>query len=281
MTTGRVASIRARLLARARAGGEDFNRTLNRYGLERFLYRLSISASRDRFCLKGALLFGLWFDLPHRPTRDADFLGFDPPDRERLSATLRGICAIEVDDGMAYDPASVEVEEIRLEDRYGGLRARLWGRLGTARCRLQLDVGNGDVVVPAAEEVVLPTLLDDVQPPRLRCYSRETVFAEKLETIVRMGVANSRMKDYFDLHALIQEGRLDSATLARAVSATFERRETVLPSGVPIGLSDEFVTDPAKREQWAAFVRKDELVAPELAEMVRGIRLFVLALLDG
>lgn len=150
MTAGLAASIHARLLNRAKARGEDFNLILTRFAIERFLYRLSLVPARDAYWLKGALLFDLWFDVPHRPTRDADFLGFGPADTETLAATIREICGVAVDDGMAYDPASITIEEIREDARYGGLRVRLLGKLGNARCTVQLDVGYGDAVTPKA-----------------------------------------------------------------------------------------------------------------------------------
>ncbi|MGV8991146.1 MAG: nucleotidyl transferase AbiEii/AbiGii toxin family protein [Thiobacillus sp.] len=189
MSDGQAASIHARLLNRAKARGEDFNLILTRYALERFLYRLSQVPARETYWLKGAMLFDLWFDVPHRPTRDADFLDFGPMDVDALASTIREICNITVDDGMVYDPSSITVEEIREESRYGGLRVRLLGRLGNTRCTMQLDVGYGDAVTPGPEEAVYPTLLDDMPPPRLRVYPRAAVVAEKLEAIVSLGMA--------------------------------------------------------------------------------------------
>ena len=275
MTVGLAASIHARLLNRAKARGEDFNLILTRYALERFLYRLSRVPAREAYWLKGAMLFDLWFDVPHRPTRDADFLGFGPMDTEALAGTIREICGVVVDDGMAYDPDSITVEEIREEARYGGLRVRLLGMLGNARCVVQLDVGYGDAVTPGPEEAVYPTLLDDQPPPRLRVYPRAAVVAEKLEAIVSLGMANSRMKDYFDLRALAREGALDARQLGDAIAATFQRRGTDVPVEVPLGLSDEFARDAAKRAQWKAFLGKNRLEAPTLDEVVEEVRRFV------
>lgn len=275
MTPGLAASIHARLLNRAKARGEDFNLILTRYALERFLYRLSRVPAREAYWLKGAMLFDLWFDVPHRPTRDADFLGFGPMDTEVLASTIRDICGVVVDDGMAYDPDSITVDEIREEARYGGLRVRLLGLLGNARCVVQLDVGYGDAVMPGPEEAVYPTLLDDQPPPRLRVYPRAAVVAEKLEAIVSLGMANSRMKDYFDLRALAREGALDARQLANAIAATFQRRGTDVPVDVPLGLSDEFARDAAKRAQWKAFLSKNRLEAPTLDEVVEEVRRFV------
>lgn len=221
------------------------------------------------------MLFDLWFDVPHRPTRDADFLGFGPADVEALASTIREICGVAVDDGMEYDHASITIVEIREDARYGGLRVRLLGRLGNARCTVQLDVGYGDAVTPGPEEAVYPTLLDDQPPPRLRVYPRATVVAEKLEAMVSLGMANSRMKDYFDLRALAREGVLDARLLRDAIAATFQRRGTALPVNVPLGLSDEFARDATKRAQWKAFLGKNRLDAPTLDEVIVEIRDFV------
>ncbi len=275
MSEGLAASIHARLLNRAKARGEDFNLILTRYALERFLYRLSLVPAREAYWLKGAMLFDLWFDVSHRPTRDADFLGFGPMDTEALSGTIREICGVAVDDGMEYDPASITIEEIREDARYGGLRVRLLGRLGNARCTVQLDVGYGDAVTPGPEEAVYPTLLDNQPPPRLRVYPRAAVVAEKLEAIVSLGMANSRMKDYFDLRALAHEGALDPQLLADAIAATFQRRRTAVPAEVPLGLSDEFARDAAKRALWKAFLGKNRLDAPTLDEVIEELRRFV------
>ena len=276
MTAGRIASINARLLNLAKARGEDFNLVLTRYAIERFLYRLSVVPARDVYWLKGALLFDLWFDIPHRPTRDADFLGFGPADTEALATTIREICAVAADDGMEFDPASIAIEEIREDDRYGGLRVRLLGRLAKVRCTVQLDVGYGDAVTPGPEEAVYPILLDDQPPPRLRVYPRSSVAAEKLEAIVSLGMANSRMKDYFDLRALAHEGVLDARLLGDAIAATFQRRGTAVPVDVPLGLSDEFAHDTAKRAQWKAFLGKNRLDAPTLDEVIVEVRRFVM-----
>jgi hypothetical protein len=275
VTTGLAASVHARLLNRARERGEDINLILTRYAIERFLYRLSLAPARETYWLKGALLFDLWFDVPHRPTRDADFLGFGPADVEALASTIREICGVAVDDGMEYDHASITIVEIREDARYGGLRVRLLGRLGNARCTVQLDVGYGDAVTPGPEEAVYPTLLDDQPPPRLRVYPRATVVAEKLEAMVSLGMANSRMKDYFDLRALAREGVLDARLLRDAIAATFQRRGTALPVNVPLGLSDEFARDATKRAQWKAFLGKNRLDAPTLDEVIVEIRDFV------
>ena len=274
MTGALAQSIHDRLLRRARQHGEDFNRLLTRYAIERFLYRLSRTSAGSRFCLKGALLFELWFHSAYRPTADADFLGLRPMDAGELARHLRAACREESADGMEFDPASILIEEIREDSRYGGLRAKVRGTLGTARCLVLLDVGFGDAITPGSEEILFPVLLDDLPAPRLNIYPRATVAAEKLEAIVHLGMANTRMKDYYDLRALAAEGILDAPLLGQAMAATFRRRGTNVPRDTPLGLDREFAEDPAKQKQWAAFLQKNRIEAPALPDVVTQIREF-------
>lgn len=266
------ASVRARLLNRAKAQGIDFNLVLTRFALERLLYRLSVSEHRDRFVLKGALLFDLWFDVPHRPTRDVDFLGFGSADIATLEATFRDISGIGSDDGMTFDSSSIRAIEIRNEANYPGVRVTLFGMLSGARIAVQADVGFGDAVTPGPTEVEYPVMLEDLPPPRLTTYPKQTVIAEKFEAIASLGMSNSRMKDYFDLWVLTRQPDASIETLAEAVQATFERRKTPLPGSIPLGLSDEFAVDKTKLAQWSAFVKRNKLDAPSLTEVVAMLR---------
>lgn len=270
-----AASVRARLLAKARTDKQDFNLVLTRYALERLLYRLSISGHADHFLLKGALLFDLWFGIPHRPTRDADLLGFGSAEIPHVEAVFREICAVELDDGMRFQPDSVHAEEIRKEANYSGVRVTLIGLLDGARCPVQVDVGFGDAVTPGPEAIDYPVLLPGMPAPRLRAYPRYTVIAEKLEALVSLGIANSRMKDYFDLWILSRYTDFDGELLCRAIHATFERRRTPLPDAVPFGLSDEFAQDRQKQTQWQAFLKKNALAELTLDEVVIGLRAFL------
>lgn len=273
--TNLAASIRARLLSIAKAEKVEFELMLTRFALERLLYRLSISAYREQFLLKGALLFDLWFDEPHRPTRDADFLGFGAADLPTMETAFREIAAMKVEDGITFDPSTVKAREIRKEANYAGIRITLLGMLDGARCPIQADIGFGDAVTPAPEETDYPVLLDDLPAPRLRVYPRYTVIAEKFEAIVSLGITNSRMKDFFDLWVLTRHSKLNSTTLRRAITATFVRRATALPTTTPVGLSDEFATDTIKQTQWRAFVTKNRLDAPPLPQVVAHLRTFL------
>ena len=272
-------SIRDRLLNKARAEKRDYNLMLTRYALERLIYRISISPYRDQFLLKGALLFDLWFDVPHRPTRDVDFLGYGPADIPHLEGVFRDLCAIDANDGIEFQAKTVKAAEIRKEANYAGVRVTLIGVLAGAKCSVQADIGFGDAVVPGPEEVTYPVLLDDNPAPQLRAYPRYTVVAEKLEASVSLGMLNSRMKDYFDLWVLVTYAQFDNAILRKAIQATFERRSTPLPAKLPIGLSDEFANDGQKNKQWLAFLLKNGIAPKPLAEIVTDLRNFLWPLL--
>ena len=262
------ASILARLLDLARQRGDDYNLLLNRFALERLLCRVAASPHADRFLLKGALLFSLWYDQPHRPTRDADLLGFGPDDAETLIATFRDIAAIDMIDGIAFDPQSVRADSMRDDNVYGGLRVRLTGRIDNVRCALQIDVGFGDAVTPEPQTVVFPVLLADLAAPSLKVYPVYTVISEKYHAMTILGLANTRMKDFFDIATIARRTDLDGATLARAIGATFARRGTALPTHAPVALTGAFGEDDAKHRQWQAFLRKGRIDAGTLAETV-------------
>jgi hypothetical protein len=266
------ASIRARLKNHADATKQDFNLVLTHFGLERLLYRLSVSEHAGNYLLKGALLFSLWYDQPQRPTRDADLLGFGADDIATAIGVFREICGIQVEDGIVFDPDSVRGAEIRKEAGYGGVRVDLVGTLDGARISLQVDIGFGDAVTPAPEAVEYPVLVDELPAPQLRAYPKYTVIAEKLHAICLLGMANTRMKDYFDLHLLLTDGGIDAAQLVAAVQATFDRRKFAVPTTAPAGLSDTFADDPTKQRQWAAFLKKSRLEAPSLQETTKAVR---------
>ena len=271
MKANRAASIRQRLLNRARQEQETFDAVLNRFGRERLLYRIGISEYRDRFLLKGAMLFALWYDMPHRPTRDMDLLGFGPGELFVLERVFREIAQQQVDDGLAFSE-TVTAAEIRKEANYAGARVTLLATLEQARIPLQVDIGFGDPVTPEAEQIDYPVLLEDLSPPRLGAYPVYTVIAEKLQAIVSLGMVNSRLKDYFDLQVLLVREELDEQVLAEAVRRTFAVRSTPLPQQVPLGLSSEFGEDPDKQAQWRAFLQRNELAEVPLPAVVSQIR---------
>jgi hypothetical protein len=261
---GLPVSVHVRLVRHAKAIGADPNFVLARFAVERFLYRLSRSRHVDRFVLKGALLMLVWLGETIRPTRDVDLLGFGEMTEQSLTRIFTEVCDIEVEpDGLEYLSSSLRTAPIRPDDAYGGLRATLQARLGNARLRVQIDVGIGDAVTPAPEWLEYPSLLD-LPRPRLRAYRPETAIAEQLHAMVQFGEANSRMRDFFDIHALAQHSCFDGEPLARAVRATFERRQTPIPDSLPLALTPEFAAKRDKRVQWQGFLRKNGLLsAPE------------------
>ncbi|MDN4016120.1 nucleotidyl transferase AbiEii/AbiGii toxin family protein [Zwartia panacis] len=268
----RSASVRARLLSKAREKSVDYQLVLTRYALERLLYRLSISSQKEYFLLKGALLFDLWYDVPLRPTHDIDLLGFGIAEIPHLIDIFEELCNLELDDGIFYDLKSIKVEEIRKEANYSGIRVTLLGLIDGAKCPIQVDIGYGDAVTPAPESVLYPVMLDDMPAPCLRVYPRYTVIAEKLEAIITLGMANTRMKDYFDLYVILQDTDIDRTVLSQAVTATLNRRKTTRPKDVPTGLSERFSLNAQKNTQWNAFVNRNKLKATSLGATVDYLR---------
>ncbi len=274
------ASVRARLLNLARERGQVFELLLTRYALERLLYRLSISRYRDRFVLKGALLITTWFDDPHRPTRDLDLLGYGDPSAEAMLAIFKDICEITVDDGVRFDSDALRADPIRERMEYGGLRLRTTATIATARISIVVDIGFGDAVVPSVEDIDFPVLLD-MPAPHLKAYARETVVAEKFHAMVTLGLANSRMKDFYDVWALRKAFAFSNERLAQAIAATFERRKTEIPETLPDALTLEFSRDEGKLQQWSAFARDMTQETPPLADVVSELAAFLVPVAVG
>jgi predicted nucleotidyltransferase component of viral defense system len=248
------ASVRARLLNLSQQRNKPFELLLVQYALERLLYRLSISPHRERFVLKGAMLLRHWLDDPHRPTRDLDLLGFGDSDPGLTLGYFKEICAIKAQDGVTIDPSSFVVDTVRDESGYSGLRLKAYAVIDGARVRVVIDIGYGDATEPGLDEIELPVLLD--QPaPKLRAYPPETVIAEKFQAMVHLGLANSRLKDYYDIWVLMKTSAFEGDRLARAIRATFARRKTAIPDDWPDALTETFAKDPAKVQQWTAFVQ--------------------------
>lgn len=271
--TNLPASVRQRLLNVSRINKEPFDRILSRYAVERLLYRLSRSTYRDRFFLKGAMLFTLWFEEMHRPTRDVDLLGHGDDDEPALERIFAELCDLEVEpDGLVFHGDSVKAERIRESAAYTGIRVTLLTTLESAKAHVQVDVGFGDHVTPDAENVTFPTLLD-FDAPKLRAYPVYTVVAEKLEAMVSLGETNTRMKDFFDLWFLSRHTDFDGAILSEAIRVTFMRRHTQLPVGIPLPLSDTFAE--ANSTQWRSFLNKNSMAQTPFAQVIGELREFI------
>ncbi|MFT3789935.1 MAG: nucleotidyl transferase AbiEii/AbiGii toxin family protein [Rudaea sp.] len=275
------ASVRARLLQRSRAERTDYQVLLMRYALERLLYRLSRSEHRNRFVLKGAMLFATWVEAPFRPTRDLDLLGYGENHPAAIRDTFHAICTQPVDDdGVIFDVGGLEAEPIREEFEYGGVRIRMQAAIAGARIPIQVDVGFGDAITPGPIEIDYPVLLD-APAPHLRAYPVETVVAEKFHALAIRGITNSRLKDYYDLWWIAETFELERASLSAAVRRTFARRETALPQEKPTGLSEAYVETWSG--QWRTFLTRERMAAaPEqLATVVADLERFLLPLIDG
>ncbi len=278
-----AASVRERLYQLAARGNEDFALVLTRYALERLLYRLSLSEHRDRLILKGAMLFHAWTESPHRPTRDLDLLGFGEPSQDRCREMLRDICSIpDTSDGLIFAVDTLTAEAIKEDDIYHGVRIRLTANLAQARVPIQIDIGFGDFVSPAPQEIDYPTLLE-MPAPRIRAYSMESVIAEKIEAMLSLGILNSRMKDFYDVWFLARTFTFEAATLRAAIMGTFARRQTTWSNASIYDLLAELGTNSAKQIQWRAFVTRSRLQAPEeFRAILESIRSFsAIPTLDG
>jgi predicted nucleotidyltransferase component of viral defense system len=269
------ASVRARLQNISRERNQTFQLVLTHYVLERLLYRLSQTQHRDRFVLKGAMLITKWFPDPLRPTQDLDLLGLGDADPEKMVTTFREICAVPLDDAVVFDIEAVEIDRMREELEYRGLRIKTNATVDGARVRVVIDIGFGDATEPDLTEMNLPVLLD-FPAPHLRAYARETVIAEKFQAMVALGRANSRMKDLYDIWVLSRTHEFKGDNLARAIAATFARRKTEIPSEPPDALTSSFAEDLAKIQQWNSFVDDVALQPGSLAEVVRNLTAFLM-----
>ena len=271
-----AASVRQRLLNHARETGRPFNELLQYFAMERFLYRLSKSPYVDNFVLKGALMLTVWEAPLSRPTMDIDLLGLIDNSIEDIVAVTKNICTQEVEpDGITFDPSGIEGERITEDADYGGVRVRFRGSLGTAHITMQLDIGFGDMVIPAVDSLEYPTILD-LPAPKLRGYSKESTIAEKFEAMVKLGILNSRMKDFFDIWLMSRQFDFEGQRLAAAIEKTFSTRGTDIQSE-PIALTNSFAEDPAKIAQWRGFIRKIRLtnVPPDFGEVIEAISIFL------
>ena len=270
-----AASVRARLRNVAAKRNQPLELLLTRYVLERLLYRLSTTEHRKRFVLKGAMLMRMWFDTPFRPTRDLDLLGFGDPDPEAILFIFRGLCSIQLDDGVEFDTQGLRINRIREDNEYGGLRLKTIATLAGARVPITIDVGFGDAVEPEIADVELPVLLD-LPSPRLYAYPRETVIAEKFQAMVYLGRANSRMKDFYDIWLLSLAYEFEGESLSRAIAATFTRRKTSIPSECPDALTAAFAEDPVKQQQWTSFLQDIDAPFVPLVEIVEALKSFLM-----
>lgn len=271
-----AASVHQRLRNKAKESSRPFNELLQHFAIERFIYRLSKSPHADKFILKGALMFPVWSGPASRPTMDIDFLGRIDNRLETIVAVMKDACEMDVEpDGMAFHAETVRAARITEDADYEGVRVRLRGSLGNARLSLQIDIGFGDAVVPGPSRVAYPVLLD-FPAPRLNGYTIESTIAEKFQTMVKLGVLNSRMKDFYDIWMLSHSFDFEGEVLAEAIKKTFENRNTPITMN-PTVFDPSFGKDEGKRAQWRGFITKSRLASAPNAfeEVVAAIKVFL------
>ena len=277
-----AASVRQRLLNRAQETNRPFDEILQYYAMERFLYRLSRSAHRDKFVLKGALMFVVWEGPWSRATRDIDFAGRTKNSIENMVSMVKEICAINGErDGMEFQPESVVGERIKEDADYEGVRVRFVGRLGQARTAMQIDVGFGDAITPEPVAINYPVILD-MPAAKLKGYPRETVVAEKFHAMVFLGRINTRMKDFHDIWLLARQFDFDGTLLGNALKATFARRKTELTLE-PVIFTDLFLADNQKNVQWRAFLDKARIahVPRNIKDIISTLKEFLIPVIES
>jgi hypothetical protein len=290
MTTKELKNIQSSILQRLKNYSdekqEDYGLTLSRFAIERFLYRLSLSEYSQQFVLKGAQLFQIWTNTPYRSTRDLDLLKYGSEDISELVRIFQSICNTQTDsqDGIEFLAETVRGETIRNHDEYKGVRMKLEYRIGKTGQLMQIDIGFGDIITPRAKGILFPTILD-MPKPTVLSYSRESVIAEKVEAMVRFGIANSRMKDFFDIHKLSEDFDFDGKNLKRAIKSTFTRRGTKVPDEVPLAFTREFTNDELKQAQWKGFLRKNalenKLSESNFEKVIDGIKNFIFPIIQA
>lgn len=280
MSKNIAASVRQRLMNLYRSQGqqEDFQKLLQRYALERLLYRLSQSEYKDTYVLKGALLFSVWRNQPHRSTQDLDLLGRGNNTIPHLKRVFQEICRVPVeDDGLVFLGERVQGSVLQAGQKYEGVRLKLMAKLANAQIPLQVDIGFGHVVTPPEQVMAYPTLLD-FPAPSVKAYPPETAIAEKFQAMVMLKMNNSRLKDFYDLWVLGRDFSFEGQTLTQALQATFERRQTSLPTTTPVALTPEFSEDSYKQYEWQNFLVKNQLEVDvkSLGEVTRFLQDFLM-----
>jgi predicted nucleotidyltransferase component of viral defense system len=275
-------SIKAKLKKEADSESKDFNYMLMHYFIERILYRLSISPYADNFILKGGLLLYTVLGNRGRATRDIDFLARQIKNTpEEITRIFTEIAKIPFDDAVSFETERIVVEQIKKDADYQGVRIKLTVHLDRSRHNLQFDIGFDDVVVPTPVDMTYPSLLD-MEPPRLKVYSLESVIAEKFHAIVYLADLNSRMKDFYDIYELSRNFSFDGVSLSEAISQTFKRRNTEFPA-IPMVFTDNFPLLPNKQIQWQAFQRRVEIadVPSDFPIVIVGIKKFLLPVYEA
>jgi len=272
------ASVRARLQNKAKETNRPFSEVFQYYGMERFLYRASQSNYIDKIILKGALMFTVWHVPERRTTLDIDFLAQYDNKIASIEKMIKDICKIKViPDGLIFDSKIVKGQRIKEDADYEGVRVKFVGLLERSRISMQIDIGFGDSIYPKPKIIEYPVILD-FPKPKLKGYPTESVITEKFEAMVKLGLLNSRMKDFYDIWLMMRQFDFDGLKLVEALKRTFKQRKTSLPKSKP--LFDEEIYDEKSDRQtlWKAFLKKTDIKhAPEkLSVTAKAIEKFLI-----
>ncbi|WP_044882501.1 nucleotidyl transferase AbiEii/AbiGii toxin family protein [Neochlamydia sp. EPS4] len=247
-------SIYSRLKNVAKQRKRPVQEILKYYAIERFLFRLSASSHQIFFYLKGGLMLMVWNPMNHRPTVDIDLLAKTSNTVSHLQKIIHEICSTEViPDGLLFDVESLRLSEAQLEAEYHGISASFSAKLFTAKLPMRIDFGFSDTILPQPAIVKYPTLLD-LPAPTLEGYTPQTSIVEKFESIIRLGFANTRMKDFYDIWLLIQQFDFDRDELQAIIQQIIKNRGTIVKSS-PIAFEETCYNHPLKQDQWKAFLK--------------------------
>lgn len=249
---------------------------LRYFAIERFLYRLSLSQYSTKFFLKGGLMLKAWEIGNHRPTLDIDLLGKTQNNLQNIKGIITDICNFEVTlDGINYEPASIKVTEMQVNGEYHGVRVLFSANMHSAKIPMQLDIGFSDLIFPEPLVIAYPTILD-FPAPKLKGYTPESVIAEKFEAMMKLGLVNTRMKDFFDVWILSQQLSFIGESLQGAIKMTFEKRQTPLNS-LPDSMNEVFYADLIHQTRWKQLLKniENEEENIELSKVINEIKEFL------
>lgn len=250
-------SVLHRLKNHAKITNRRTDELLRYFAIERFLYRLSLSQYATKFFLKGGLMLKAWEISNHRTTLDIDLLGKTQNSIQNIKAIITEICTKEVLlDGISYEIASIKLTEMQVNGEYHGVRVLFTACIHSAKIPMQLDIGFSDLIFPEPLVIAYPTILD-FPAPKLKGYTPESVIAEKFEAMMKLGLVNTRMKDFFDIWILSQQLSFSGESLQSAIKTTFEKRQTLL-NALPDSINEIFYIDPTHQMRWKQFLKNIE-----------------------
>lgn len=266
-------SIYSRLKNVARQRKRPVQEVFKYYAMERFLYRLSISSHQRAFYLKGGLMLIVWDPMSHRATVDIDLLAKTLNSIENLQKIINEVCAVEVvPDGVKFDLDTLKLSKSQLGAEYHGISASFSAQLFTAKLPMRIDFGFSDTILPQPAVVKYPTLLN-LPAPELMGYTPQTSIAEKFESIIRLGLANTRMKDFYDIWLLIHQFDFDHKELNEIIRRVIKNRGTFVESP-PVAFLESFYNNPIKKDKWNSFLRGISHESISLEKVIGDLRVF-------